>query len=29
MLGAYDQAVVLFERSIKAHPTAEGHTFLG
>jgi tetratricopeptide (TPR) repeat protein len=29
MLGAYDQAVVFFERSIKAHPTAEGHTFLG
>jgi tetratricopeptide (TPR) repeat protein len=28
-LGAYDRAVALFERSIEAHPTAEGHTFLG
>ncbi len=27
--GAYEQAVVLFERSIEARPTAEGHTYLG
>ena len=29
VLGAYGQAVTLFERSIETHPTAEGHTFLG
>lgn len=29
VLGAYEQAVRLFERSIALHPTAEGHTFLG
>jgi tetratricopeptide (TPR) repeat protein len=29
VLGAYVQAVVLFERSIEVRPTAEGHTFLG
>jgi tetratricopeptide (TPR) repeat protein len=29
VLGAYGQAVVLFQRSIEVHPTAEGHTFLG
>jgi tetratricopeptide (TPR) repeat protein len=29
VLGAYAQAVELFERSIEALPTAEGHTFLG
>lgn len=29
VLGAYEQAVVLFERSIAERPTAEGHTFLG
>ena len=29
VLGAYGQAVVLFERSIEVRPTAEGHTFLG
>jgi Tetratricopeptide repeat len=29
ILGAYEQAVALFERSIELHPTAEGHTFLG
>ena len=28
-LGAYEKAVVLFERSIEPRPTAEGHTFLG
>lgn len=28
-LGDYARAVVLFEASIEAHPTAEGHTFLG
>ena len=29
VLGAYPQAIELFRRSIKARPTAEGHTFLG
>jgi Tfp pilus assembly protein PilF len=29
VLGAYAEAVERFERSIEAHPTAEGHTFLG
>jgi tetratricopeptide (TPR) repeat protein len=29
VLGAYREAVERFERSIDAHPTAEGHTFLG
>jgi tetratricopeptide (TPR) repeat protein len=29
IVGAYAQAVALFERSIAIHPTAEGHTFLG
>jgi tetratricopeptide (TPR) repeat protein len=29
VLGAYAQAVALFQRSIAVHPTAEGHTFLG
>ena len=29
VVGAYAQAVALFERSIEIHPTAEGHTFLG
>jgi Tfp pilus assembly protein PilF len=29
VLGAYEQAVKLFEQSIAAQPTAEGHTFLG
>ena len=29
VLGAYTQAVALFERSIEIQPTAEGHTFLG
>lgn len=29
ILGAYEYAIVLFERSIETQPTAEGHTFLG
>ena len=29
LLGAYDAAIVLFRESIRARPTAEGHTFLG
>ena len=29
VLGAYPQAIELFRRSIRARPTAEGHTFLG
>jgi tetratricopeptide (TPR) repeat protein len=29
VIGAYEQAVVLFGRSIEARPTAEGHTYLG
>ncbi len=29
VLGAYEQAIVMFRRSIEARPTAEGHTFLG
>lgn len=29
VLGAYRRAVVFFERSIEARPTAEGHTYLG
>ncbi len=29
MFGAHEQANVLFRRSIKARPTAEGYTFLG
>ncbi len=29
MFGAYEQAIVLFKRSIEERPTAEGYTFLG
>lgn len=29
LAGRYAQAVALFRRSVEAHPTAEGHTFLG
>lgn len=29
MAGRYEEAVGLFRESIAAHPTAEGHTFLG
>ncbi len=29
VLGDYERAVVLFQASVEAHPTAEGHTFLG
>jgi tetratricopeptide (TPR) repeat protein len=28
-LGAYEQSVALFQRSIEVQPTAEGHTYLG
>ena len=28
-LGAYDAAIAQFRESIRARPTAEGHTFLG
>lgn len=29
LAGEYEMAALLFRRSIEAHPTAEGHTFLG
>ncbi len=29
LAGRYEQAAELFQQSIDAYPTAEGHTFLG
>lgn len=29
LIGAYEDAVAMFEKSIGIHPTAEGHTYLG
>lgn len=29
LIGAYEEAVTMFEKSVGIHPTAEGHTYLG